>query len=112
MSALLTELVVTDFRSIRGTVSIPLDAQIILVHGPNGAGKTSIATALELALTGDVAALRRSDDNVQAHLVNRHSKRAEISLKVSGDLRQETNLSVRDGVIEGRFGETKDHRQN
>ncbi|MHA6317237.1 AAA family ATPase [Altererythrobacter sp. CAU 1778] len=102
MSALLTELVVTNFRSIRGTVSIPLDAQIILIHGPNGAGKTSIATALELALTGDVAALRRNDDNVQAHLVNRHAERAEISLKVSGDLRQETKLSVRNGIIDGR----------
>ncbi len=102
MSALLTELVVTDFRSIRGTVSIPLNAPIILVHGQNGAGKTSIATALELALTGDVAALRRSDDNVQAHLVNRHAERAEICLKVSGDLRPETKMSVRNGVIDGR----------
>ncbi len=102
MSALLTELVVTNFRSIRGTVSIPLDAPIVLVHGPNGAGKTSIATALELALTGDVAALRRSDDNVQAHLVNRHDELAEISLKVSGDLRAETHMSVQKGVIGGR----------
>lgn len=102
MSTLLTELVVTNFRSICGTVSIPLDAPIILVHGPNGAGKTSIATALELALTGDVAALRRSDDNVQAHLVNRHAELAEVSLKVSGDLQAETRMSVRKGVIEGR----------
>lgn len=102
MSALLTELIVTNFRSIRGTVCIPLNAPIILVHGPNGAGKTSIATALELALTGDVAALRRSDDNVQAHLVNRHAEMAEINLKVSGDLRPETKMSIRKGVIAGQ----------
>ena len=109
MSALLTELVVTNFRSIRGTVSIPLNAPIVLVHGPNGAGKTSIATALELALTGDVAVLRRSDNNVQAHLVNRHAEEAEISLKVSGDLRPETKMSVRKGVIEGRPLLGRDH---
>lgn len=109
MSALLTELIVTNFRSIRGTVSIPLNAPIILVHGPNGAGKTSIATALELALTGDIAALRRSDDNVQAHLVNRHAGMAEINLKVSGDLRPETKMSIRKGVIDGRPLLGRDH---
>ncbi|KQZ72687.1 hypothetical protein ASE06_09365 [Sphingopyxis sp. Root214] len=106
---MLTELVVTNFRSIRGTISVPLDAPIVLIHGPNGAGKTSIATALEIALTGDVAALRRSDDNVQAHLVNRHAEVAEISLKVSGGLRPETSISVRKGVIDGRPLLGRDH---
>jgi len=109
MSALLTELIVTNFRSIRGTVSIPLNAPMVLIHGPNGAGKTSIATALELALTGDVAALRRSDDNVQAHLVNRHAEAARVSLRVSGGLRPETNMLVRNGLIEGRPLLGRDH---
>lgn len=83
MNRQLSELVVTNFRSIKGTVVVPLDAPIILVHGPNGAGKTSIATALELALTGDVAALRRSDENVQDHLVNRSAQSAEVQLRVT-----------------------------
>lgn len=102
MSALLAELVVTNFRSIRGTISIPLDAPIILVHGPNGIGKTSIATALELALTGDVAALRRSDENVRDHLVNRSAETAEVTLKIMGGERPDTKMTVRKGAIEGR----------
>ena len=46
MSALLKSISVTDFRSIRGTLSIPLDAPVILVHGQNGTGKTSLLSAL------------------------------------------------------------------
>lgn len=102
MSRQLSELVVTDFRSIKGTVSIPLDAPIVLIHGPNGAGKTSIATALELALTGDVAALRRSDENVQDHLVNRDASLAEIVLNVRGGPRPDAKMTVRGGKIEGK----------
>jgi DNA repair protein SbcC/Rad50 len=101
MNHQLTELVVTDFRSIKGTLTIPLDAPIVLIHGPNGAGKTSIATALELALTGDVAALRRSDEDVQSHLVNRDADRAQISLRVAGEARLETLMTVRGGAIQG-----------
>jgi exonuclease SbcC len=58
---LLKELDVTNFRSIRGHVHAPLDAQVVLVHGENGAGKTSLLSAIELALTGGVQSLRRAD---------------------------------------------------
>lgn len=102
MSRNLKELVVTNFRSIKGTLTIPLDAPIVLIHGANGAGKTSIASAIELALTGDVAALRRSDENVQEHLVNRDAESAEIVMRLTGAGLAETRMSVRDGKIEGR----------
>lgn len=94
MTRQLTELVISNFRSIKGQISIPLDAPIVLIHGANGAGKTSIASALELALTGDVAALRRSDDDVQNHLVNRDATSAEIELRVTGGARTEVMSSA------------------
>jgi exonuclease SbcC len=101
MTHQLTELVVSDFRSIKGTVTIPLDAPIVLIHGPNGAGKTSLATAIELALTGDVAGLKRSDEKVQNHLVNRDSQEASIALRMTGGNRPETTISIRGGAIKG-----------
>ena len=97
----LTELVVSDFRSIKGTVTIPLDAPIVLIHGLNGVGKTSIATAIELALTGNVAGLKRSDEKVQNHLVNRDAQAASIALRMTGGARPETTMSIRGGAIRG-----------
>ncbi len=59
---------------------MPLEAPIILIHGPNGAGKTSVLSALELVLTGDIAAMRRADKNFCHHLVHQGSKSAIIKL--------------------------------
>ncbi len=38
----LKSLTISDFRSIAGEWTVPLDAGAILVHGHNGAGKTSL----------------------------------------------------------------------
>lgn len=45
MSTRISSLTVRDFRSIRGNVTVPMDAPIVLVHGKNGAGKTSFLLA-------------------------------------------------------------------
>jgi exonuclease SbcC len=63
---------IANFRSIRGRIHAPLDAKVVLVHGENGAGKTSLLSAIELALTGRVDALRRADPNY--HLQILHEK--------------------------------------
>jgi exonuclease SbcC len=75
--ATLQSLVITDFRSIRGTVVIPLDARVVLLHGQNGAGKTSVMSALELALNGQIADLADTD---RRHLVHRGTKTAIVEL--------------------------------
>lgn len=97
----LSELTIRDFRSIKGELVIPLDAQIVLIHGPNGAGKTSVVSALELALTGDVAGLRRNDANVQRHLVNRDASSASITLKAAGLARPAAAFELHPGRIKG-----------
>jgi exonuclease SbcC len=51
----LEAITISNFRSIRGSVTVPLDAPVVLIHGLNGAGKTSVLAAIELALTGQFA---------------------------------------------------------
>ncbi len=57
MNPRMKSLSIQNFRSIRGSVVIPLDAQVVLVHGTNGMGKTSVLSAIELGLTGSIAHL-------------------------------------------------------
>jgi exonuclease SbcC len=81
---LLKELDVTDFRSIRGHVHAPLDAQVVLIHGENGAGKTSLLSAIELALTGGVQSLRRADPGYATQLMHRSAKQGSVSVATIG----------------------------
>jgi exonuclease SbcC len=80
----LQQLTVQNFRSIRGEVSIPLDAPVILVHGRNGVGKTSLLSAIELALTGDVGSLRRIDTHVSDFLLHKATDKGMVSLSANG----------------------------
>ena len=81
---LLKELDVTNFRSIRGHVHAPLDAQVVLVHGENGAGKTSLLSAIELALTGGVQSLRRADPDYASQLMHRSAAQGSVSVTTMG----------------------------
>ncbi|WP_417608888.1 AAA family ATPase [Parasphingorhabdus sp.] len=54
MNPRLKSLSIKNFRSMRGSVIIPLDAQVVLVHGTNGMGKTTVMSAIELGLTGSI----------------------------------------------------------
>lgn len=83
MSPRLESVAITDFRSIKGTVTLPLGAPVVLIHGANGTGKTSVLSAIEMALTGEVLALRRSDANYFYHLPHRESTEARIVLSTS-----------------------------
>ncbi len=74
------QLSVTDFRSIAGTVTVQLDAPIILIHGPNGTGKTSLLSALELALTGDIRSMRDDDTNFARHIVHEGASEAKVAI--------------------------------
>ncbi len=71
MTPRIASLTATDFRSLRGTVTVPLDSPVVLIHGRNGAGKTSLLTAMELGLTGNLASLSRLDPQLRDHLVHK-----------------------------------------
>lgn len=92
----LKSLSITDFRSIHGTVAIPLQAPVVLLHGPNGAGKTTVMSALELALAGsnsEIASLETRD------LVHRNCDEASIDLLVSGA--DDVNVTIDGEAISG-----------
>ena len=70
MAARLKTLVVDNFRSLKGQIVVPLDAQVVLIHGTNGMGKTSVLAALELALTGKVDHLSKDGEAYRSYLTN------------------------------------------
>ncbi|MBC7146859.1 MAG: AAA family ATPase [Thioclava marina] len=83
MNPRLKSLSIHNFRSMRGSVVIPLDAQVVLVHGTNGMGKTSVMSAIELSLTGSIAHL---EDQSKYHEFLTHIDTAggSIQLAVEG----------------------------
>lgn len=86
MTSRITSLTATDFRSLRGSITVPMDSPVVLIHGRNGTGKTSLLTAMELSLTGRVASLDRLDPNLRDHLVHKQaeSKKASVSISING----------------------------
>jgi DNA repair protein SbcC/Rad50 len=94
--ARLQSLTITNFRSIRQSAPIDLDAPIVLLHGQNGAGKTTVMSAIELALNGKIAGLESAD---REHLVHRGAKTAIVELSTSLG---PATLSTSGGKVEGK----------
>lgn len=84
MTPFLKSITVTNFRSIKGSVTVALDAPVVLIHGQNGAGKTSILSAIELGLTSQVPSLARLDRGYISHLVHKEAEEGRISTTVDG----------------------------
>lgn len=82
--ARLKSLVIENFRSLRGKIVIPLDAQVVLVHGTNGMGKTSILSALELGLTGKISHLAADGDAYKSYLTTLETGGGSIALTTTG----------------------------
>src|SRR6266851_4103480 len=80
MAAHLKTLVIENFRSLRGKVVVPLDAQVVLIHATNGMGKTSVVSALELGLTGKITHLAADGDSYQAYLTTLDTEGGSIEL--------------------------------
>ncbi len=83
MTPRLKSLSIHNFRSMRGSVVIPLDAQVVLVHGTNGMGKTSVMSAIELGLTGSIAHLEEQQ-KYQDFLTHIDTAGGSIQLTVEG----------------------------
>jgi DNA repair protein SbcC/Rad50 len=85
----LQSMTIQDFRSIAGEWTIPLDAEVVLLHGLNGAGKTSVLSGLELAATGAISHLERADGaSYKQNLHRRGSSggRVEVVMREQGAL--------------------------
>ena len=76
----LKSLVIENFRSLRGKIVVPLDAQVVLIHGTNGMGKTSVLSALELGLTGKIAHLAAAGDAYRSYLTTLDTAGGSIAL--------------------------------
>ena len=93
--ARLQQITVSDFRSIQGSWTIPLDAEIVLLHGPNGSGKSSLLSAIELAATGRIHSLDRTSDlSYMNNLQHRSTGSGHVAITISG----ESQSASQDGV--------------
>lgn len=81
----LRRVMISNFRRIKGSWEVPLDAPVVLIHGANGSGKTSVLSAIEFGLTGEVRTLHRRDDRYTAHLPHRGSSFATIQVETADD---------------------------
>jgi exonuclease SbcC len=86
MTPRLMNLVLNDFRSLKGPVVVPLDAQVVLVHGSNGMGKTSVLTGIELGLTGQISHLTEAGEPYQAHMAHVDVGHGSIELQTTAPL--------------------------
>jgi len=85
----LKELTIAGFRGFKLPKTIPLDANIVVIHGSNGSGKSSIVEALDWLLLGDISrhehASSRSehqDDYLRNVLEKLHLKnRTQVAVK-------------------------------
>ena len=102
---LLKSMNVSNFRSILGSVHVPLDANVILIHGENGAGKTSLLSALELSLTGEIQSLERADKRYKNQLLHKGQTSGEIITKLN-DVPEgfKTNLSSSETISQSVLG--------
>jgi exonuclease SbcC len=101
MSPFLKSIAITNFRSIKGSVTVQLDAPVVLIHGQNGAGKTSLLSAIELGLTSQVPSLARLDRGYASHLVHKEAQEGHIAVTVSdldGSLRSTDIALTRTGA--------------
>ena len=84
LSPFLKSVTITNFRSIRGEVTVQLDAPVVLIYGQNGAGKTSILSAIELGLTGRIPSFELFDPDYTSHLLHKEAADGYVSVTVDG----------------------------
>jgi|SRR5277367_3955671 len=102
MNPLLKSITVTNFRSVKGSVTVPLNAPVVLIHGQNGSGKTSILSALELVLTGQVPSLARLDPDYLSNLIHKEADEGRVTATVDGlnGVSRPTDITIgRTGVL-------------
>lgn len=91
------EISLSNFRSFKGDVIVPLDADVVLVYGPNGSGKTSLLSAIELGLTGCVPELSKfSADYPRCLLHIRGDSTGSVVVKraQTGTINEESRVSI------------------
>ena len=109
---LLDRLEINNFRSIRGTLTAPLNANTVLIHGENGAGKTSLLSAIELALRGGIEFLDLADKDYRRQLLHRGGATGRVMLETVGlDRRNrfETNITPQGATTVAKLDDGLSH---
>ncbi len=81
----LVELNMQGFRLFRDPVSVPLDADVVLIYGPNGSGKSSLVQAIEFSITGKVSSLESFADDYPGCLRNGSADECAATIRCRTD---------------------------
>jgi DNA repair protein SbcC/Rad50 len=102
MIARLLEIEVCGFRCFANEITVPLDADVVLIQGPNGSGKTCLVSALEFALTGRVQELSKFEldyPRCLKHLSSNEPTRAAVRFRTSDNV-ERTSIHESDSASE------------
>jgi energy-coupling factor transporter ATP-binding protein EcfA2 len=94
----LKELTIAGFRGFKLPKTIPLDANIVVIHGPNGSGKSSIVEALEWLLLEDISRHRRARNPGEYkgdYLRNVHCSRNDLTFVEARVVLPNRELTIR-----------------
>lgn len=94
----LKSVTIEGFRQYGDLVTVPLDADVVLLYAPNGYGKTSLMSAIEFAATGRVFDLERYSKDYPDCLVRRPGyQRATAQVEV---ISADGTTTLRRGTVE------------
>lgn len=95
----INSLTIENFRCFRGTTTIDLSADVVVIYGRNGVGKTAVFDAIELGLMGQIGRFDETLDNPFLYLANvTEQKVPRVRIDFANGAPDYVMVSVRDSA--------------
>ncbi len=105
------EIEIDNFKSFANKVTVPLLKGFTAISGPNGSGKSNIIDSILFALGLTTARTLRSESGV-VDLITSHNKRGEASVKVTFEVNENEEFSVKRFIKKTKNGVQSNYYYN